>query len=434
MILLLFSLWTDEITLGANHVSFLPPASSNAVGEDNGNVLITFTTGHTNPYLEIYFAIIDGSGSVLRMVNVSRAGTQSSQWAGYPNAISFDTTYYFIWDDRRISYHEIEFQNEIYYRVFYPDVAGGTWLGIQNATSSDGEWSINPSAAKLGDRIYVAWEDTRDGYDAVYYSYLENGLWSNDFKVSGSIYYAGYPCVVTGNSEVFIFYEEVQDSFTQVRAYSPIRNQYYTISLDGEAYSPSGFASGDEICVVWEQVENGVPRIYSRVFNSTWGEAVKLTTSGYGEMPCVTGKDGIFYYAWVEDGNVVFKSDTSDLRVMNQSSYNCFNPHVYALDNGILFLCWSGYITGDMDAKIFYRVFSSSKSLSESASFVVRGSRLYLPVRKSRDYELYTIDGRRVSTFSGPSFAFNGLPPGIYLLRTRDSGERKIYRVVYLGE
>ena len=52
MILFLLSLWNDEITLGANHLSFLPPASSNAVREDKVNAPITFTSGHTDSYLD----------------------------------------------------------------------------------------------------------------------------------------------------------------------------------------------------------------------------------------------------------------------------------------------------------------------------------------------------------------------------------------------
>ena len=432
MILLLLHVWSGELMLNANRVSFLPPPSCHPVAEDNGNVILTFTTGHTNPYLEIYFAILDNSGSLISLTNVSRSGVQSSQWAGYPNVVSFDTTYFFVWDDRRISYHELNFQNEVYYRIYYPDVAGGTWLNILNVTSNDGEWSINPSVTSLGKKVYIAWEDTKDGHDAVYCTDYQDGIWSSPMPVSQSEIYAGYPSIISNFSDVIVVYEEVIDSNVVINGYNITKDEYYGISTRGvDAYFPSTSSDGNTIAVVWEEYSGGLPDVYVRKFNGSWSDPVKLSINGYGEMPSVSGGGGVFYYVWIEDGDVLFSSDSSSIVTLNESSYNCSNPHILRTSTGDIYVFWNGYTEEYQDMKIFYRIFTSTVK-KKAKSLLVTGGHARIPEDISLVWDLYTIDGRKVYSSRSNTLNINSLPEGIYIAKARTAG--KVYRLIKLGE
>ena len=173
---------------------------------------------------------------------------------------------------------------------------GDSWFSEAMAINGDPAAASNPSLSCDGERVYVAWEDTRDGelqQPAIYFTYSKNGgesfVWPErvDFDTSGR-YPSHAPQVATANGSVWItwfnFLYGAPDVYVATSSDAgatfgePLR-----IDSDnrGEAWSgyPQIVANADRVHVIWEDHRNGEADLYTALSTDgglTFGEDERI--------------------------------------------------------------------------------------------------------------------------------------------------------------
>jgi|GEM_PF-3496267 len=434
----IISLWSGEYLLNIGEkVNILSPSYINSIDVDNsGNVFISLLSSYTSPYLEVYFAKLKKNGSIEYFRNVSRAGSIYSQWAGFSSIIFSDSCIFLIWDDRRISYHDMNFQNEIFLRRYYQNISGGVWGGVENVTENDGNWSINPSCIIRNNKIYVVWKDTKNGLSEVFFRYLQNGIWSNIMTISESNVYAGSASIGFFGNNVFIAYEEAINGKIVIRCMDVNNMRKWIISDTlNNAFSPSsGFTYG-KFGIVWNEIKNGRIRLIYREYDGEWKPPIIIRESPNLSEPSLDISD-FKSFVWVENGDIFYIDDNlSEPLKMNVNSYYCSNPLLKKDLNGNIFVFWNGYISGSPDKKIFYRIFDNGKEENYGYQTLFVRDRIEI-TGNFRSYAILSIDGRKIKEerLNGESvvFDFREIPCGLYFLLMEDNKEIIRRKIVHI--
>ncbi|RMF85861.1 MAG: hypothetical protein D6736_16445 [Nitrospinota bacterium] len=119
-------------------------------------------------------------------------------------AITVDEKYlYLVWSDFRTGHSEISFLRNNRRKKEMPS--------IQVLTSSK-IGAIFPTILKTADRLYVAWEDNRDGNKEIYYKTSpDNGLsWSADMRITHDDSNSTHPDLAYGN-KVYLVWQDDRD-------------------------------------------------------------------------------------------------------------------------------------------------------------------------------------------------------------------------------
>lgn len=436
--ILIISFWSAEKLLNiGDKVNFLSPSFIHSVDTDNnGNVYIAFLSSYTNPYLEVYFAKINKNGNLEYFKNVSKAGSVYSLWAGYSNLIFTDSCIYAIWDDRRISYHDMNFQNEIFFRKYYQNISGGVWSGVENVTENDGNWSINPSVLLKNNIVHIVWQDTRNGLSEIFYKYFNNGIWSNNFIVSNSKIYAGSPSVAIYGNTIFLFFEEVNNGKTIIKCKN-IKDGSSLIISDTmrNSFNPVSDFSQGKMGVIWNQIMDGEIYTFYREYDGLWKEIETIhNSSNLTEFDL--DLNNYRSIVWSENGDIFYKDDNLIEPIkINESSYFCSNPIIKKDANGNIFIFWNGYLSGKPDKKIFYKIYDNSKYKDSFLASYLIEKKLEIPVDAKR-YFILSIDGRKIKEEkiknNWLNLDFVNYPQGIYILildKGKDIEKRKIIHI-----
>ncbi len=420
--ILIISFWSQEKLLNiGDKVNILSPSFVHSLDTDNnGNVYISFLSSYTSPYLEVYFARVNKNCNIDYFKNVSRAGSVYSLWAGYSNLLFTDSCIYIIWDDRRISYQHMNFQNEIFLRKYYHNISGGIFSGIENVTENDGNWSINPSVLLRNNVIHIVWQDTRNGLSEILYKYLQRGIWSSDLIVSNSEIYAGFPSIALYNNSPFLIFEEVKNGKIVIKCKNFNEGSSIIISdTMVNSFNPvSDFHSG-KIGVIWNELRNGKIHIIYREYENSWKdkETIHISNS-LTEIDLDISEYRSF--VWSENGDIFYFDDNINEPIkLNESSYLCSNPLIKKDSEGNIFVFWNGYILGSPDKKIFYKFYDNGKKkffVSES-HIVERKLEIQVDAKK---YTLIGVDGRKIKEEEIQNgwldIEFVNYPQGIYIL------------------
>lgn len=420
--ILLIALWTDEkiLELG-DKVNILSPSFIQSVDVDNkGNVFISLLSSYTNPYLEVYFAKIKSNGYLEYFRNVSKAGSVYSLWAGFSNLIFTDSCIYVFWDDRRISYNDMNFQNEIFIRKYYQNISGGIWSGVENITENDGNWSINPSALLYKNRIHIVWQDTRNGHSEVFYKYFQNGIWSNDISIAESDIYSGSPSISIYHDSIFVIFEDVYKGNIIIRCKNILNGSSFILSdTTIFSFNPiSDYYSG-KIGILWNQIIDGDFYLTYREFDGIWKEKeiIKVASSLIDFDLDMKNYKSI---VWTENGDVFYIDENlNEPLKLNIYSYYCSNPLIKKDIDGNMFIFWNGYTLGYPDKKVFYRIFKNENDKDITGNSYIVGGKLIIN-SDAQKYTILSIDGRKINEEMINNgiidFDFKNYPQGIYLL------------------
>ncbi len=226
------------------------------------------------------------------------------------------------WVDERDGNREIYYQRSI---------DGGLSWGPSTRLTVDPALSSNPSIAAKGDRVHVAWWDTRSGAAQVYTKRSLDGgaTWEVDRQVVASPGGGAYPSLALAGNRVHIVYGDVRDGQAEV---------YTTRSLDRgvtweepvrlsalpwASYTPTVAAAGQDVYVAWTDTRDAMTtdRFEEEYFRhspdggDTWEAEVRLTHDPANSWaPSLAAHRSEVWVTWFDerggDWEIYFKSST----------------------------------------------------------------------------------------------------------------------------
>ncbi|HYN23292.1 MAG TPA: sialidase family protein, partial [Thermoanaerobaculia bacterium] len=242
---------------------------------------------------------------------LTRNGAASQTSINFARSIAADERgrVHAAWADERDGNREIYYQRSI--------DGGVSWGPPARLTVAPGS-SYNPSIAAQGDRVHVAWWDTRGGAPHVYHKRSLDGgaTWEEDRQVVASPGSGAHPSLALAGDRVHIVYVDGRDGQSEV---------YYARSLDRGAtwavpmrlsappwnsYTPTVAAVGDSVYVAWTdtrdqmQLDHFEEEYFRRSLDggATWEAEVRLTSdpaSSWAPSLAADGSD--VWVAWFDD-------------------------------------------------------------------------------------------------------------------------------------
>jgi len=266
---------------------------------------------------------------------------------------------------------------EIYYKR---STDGGTAWGADTRLTDNLSISKNPSVAVSGNNIHVAWHDERDGNPEIYYKRSTDGgtTWDPDTRLTNAGGNSYTPSVAVSGNNVHIAWHDSRDLNEEI---------YYKRSTDGgttwdpdtrltNAVGNSALSSiavsGNNIHVAWMDLCGGNWQVYykrSLDGGTTWGAATQIVNSPkLSEHPCiaVSGNNvhvvsqdnrGQYYPKWEiyykrsTDDGTTWGADTS----LTNAPENSELP-VIAVSVNRVNIVWQDNVTGNYE--VFYKKYT----------------------------------------------------------------------------
>ncbi len=470
LIIFLFSGWSSEVCMSVAAKSFLPDNNCNPIAVDNeGGAFVSWGFNRTYRYYTIHSIHIDrfNSRGHTEYLDVSWGGgnNHSILGAGNSNVLYKDSTVYYIWDDRMLPVNGVDYENEVFYRVYYWNINYGTFGSILGVTSNDLKYSYCPSACMdENGTIYTVWEDLRTGIPQVFYKKYQDGVWSDAKQISQSPYFAVYPSVTANNGKAYIFWEDGRDKAIEI----------YMREIDGDSISPEqrvtdddGYfsygihsASGNDgsVHIVWTDEKDGYPQVYYKKYsNNVWSNPINISNSSTDAVSPsiyidIWGKKHIVWADRGEDeGNIYYivPGDTFSHPVkVNETTIKCENPFVAVDTMGMVYIIWTGIYEGKYSnqPQLIFRRYTpdkNAKSTKYSSTVVLQGPLVISGNNKKYNRAVvYDIIGRKIKTI----FPKNGkliwrmdgkggrkVKDGIYFLHIEGENTIMSKKVVYIG-
>ncbi|MEO8513768.1 MAG: T9SS type A sorting domain-containing protein [Ignavibacteria bacterium] len=372
-----------------------------------------------------------------RLTNAT--GDSYTSYNNAKNIASSGADLYAVWTDTR------DGNGEIYFK--HSSNSGISW-GTDTRITNNNSYSGYPSVAVSGIVLHVAWYDSRDGNEEIYYKRSTDGglSWGADTRMTTEDSSSAFPSLVVSGSTVHLLWRDSRN---------PVNEIYYRRSTDGgvtwlaetrlsndpaNSYSASISTAGSYVYAVWEDNRDaGGVEIYfkrSSDVGATWGADTRLTVSnGNSEYPCVESSGNDVYVSWNDnrDGNIeiYFKHSTDggntwgpDMR-LTTSAGDSFRPSL-AVSGSSLHLVW--FDSRDVNYEIYSKNSSNSgvdwgqdqrltnNSLISAQPFVTAsGTFVHVLWTDNRDgnYEIYykgdptgnTIGIQQISTFTPEKYS-----------------------------
>lgn len=279
-------------------------------------------------------------------------------------AVSGDTVHV-VWYDGR------DGNDEIYYKRSVD--RGTNWGSDTRLTNSSGASSY-PSMAVQGSKVYIAWQDERDGNAEIYFKYSTDAgaTWSSDTGLTNDANTSERPSVAVRGDTVHVFWYDNRDGNTEI---------YYKRSVDAGAnwnsdtrltnnasnsVYPSAIVQGANVYVVWQDDRDGNTEIYCKRSvdrGTNWGSDTRLTNNaGNSIFPSAAVQDTNVYVVWSDarDGNneIYFKRSADagsswgqDARLTNDAAISTY-PSI-AVSGSDLHVVWKEYRDGNPE--IYYK-------------------------------------------------------------------------------
>jgi len=472
LIIFLFSGWSSEVCISGAVKSFLPDNNCNPIAVDNERGAF-ISWGFSRRFNYHDYAIT--SVHINRFNSRGNEGYLDVSWgngnnhsilgAGNSNVLYKDSTAYFIWDDRMLPIDGVDYENEIFYRVYYWNINYGTFGSISGVTSNDLKYSYCPSACMdENGTIYTVWEDLRTGIPQVFYKKYQDGVWTDAKQISQSPYFAVYPSITANNGKVYIFWEDGRDKAIEI----------YMREIDGDSIYPErrithndGYFSygihstiGDDgtVYLVWTDERDGYPQVYYRKYsNNVWGNEINVSNSSTDAVsPSVFvdiwGKSHIVWSDKGEDeGNIYYTTvlgDTVSHPVkINETTVKCNNPFVAVDTMGMVYIIWTGIYEEKYynQPQLVFRRYTPDKNTKSTkyTSSISRGP-LIISGNNTRYLKavVYDIMGRKINTILPEDgkliWRMTGkggkkVKSGIYFLHIEGQNAIVNEKVVYIG-
>ncbi|TET91394.1 MAG: hypothetical protein E3J35_02975 [Methanomassiliicoccales archaeon] len=265
------------------------------------------------------------------------------------------------------------FDFDIYHRLH-----NGTSWGSEEEISTDiaNNQQYNPSIAAEGGRAHAVWQDTIGGDNDIYYRFYDGTTWQPGMEISsdGGMEIQSYPAVDAENGNVHVVWQDQGDGDFDIyyRNFDGTSWQAeQEISIDGGTEGQGGVAiavNGSKVHVVWVDGGGGDADIYYRLFDGTsWQPEVEISTdtgtepqnkpsiAAYGNEVCVVWLD-------VEDGDwdVYYRlfdgiSWQAEQEISTDTGTETQDEPSVGTEGGKAYVAWQDFGDGDLD--IYYRHF-----------------------------------------------------------------------------
>lgn len=224
------------------------------------------------------------------------------------------------------------------YEIYYKRSTNGgtTWEPDYRFTNQTGQ-SITPQVSVFNSNVHVVWQDDRDGNTEIYYNRSnDDGVtFGNLTRLTNDAASSTHPTIsVTGVLLVYVAWSDTRDGNDEI---------YFKRSTDGGvtwepvirlsnaaeiSNNPEMFSSGTAVYVSWVDVRFGNSEIFfkrSTDFGINWGPETRLTNDPAGSsFPSVTAANQLvnvmwqdyrngnaeIYYKRSTDGGIIWSGDT----------------------------------------------------------------------------------------------------------------------------
>lgn len=279
--------WSDDVLVTV--ASGSQGTSSVAVVDRYVHVVWTDYTLMGNS--EVYHCRSTDGGTTWDTPAQMSYGSGSSEGA---SVAAFGSSVHVAWHDTRFGW----WNNEIYYRCSTDD--GLTW-GVETRMTEDTTFSNLPSIAVSGTNVHVVWEEMRDGNFEIYYKRsTDNGAtWGADTRLTLDPGDSFCPSLIASGANVHLAWQDSRDGNEEI---------YYKVSTDnGSTWGPdvrlsdypsisqlpSVAAAGPAVHVVWTDERDGDLEIYYKR-DPTGNTGVREYTEGAVEGMMLTAAPNPF--------------------------------------------------------------------------------------------------------------------------------------------
>jgi hypothetical protein len=280
-------------------------------------------------------------GADTRLTNV--AGNSKE-----PSIAVWGNSVHIVWFDSR------DGNDEIYYKR---STDGGATWGADIRLTDNLSASENPSIAVSGNNVHIAWYDNRDGNPEIYYkrSTDSGASWGTDTRLTNAAGNSYTPSIAVSGSNVHVAWHDSRDGNEEI---------YYKRSTDagitwgadtrltnaaGNSALTSIAVSGNNIHIAWQDERDGNWEIYyksSADGGITWGADTRLTNAvSDSKYPSIAvsgnrvhvvwqdrrGGNFQIYYKRSTDGGITWAADT---RLVNSPELSQF-PSIAASGNNV---------------------------------------------------------------------------------------------------
>ena len=298
-----YSQWSTDLRLTVNSNLSITSVNHSWCIAANGDTLHVVWRDNRDGNDEIYYKRSTDKGltwgSDIRL-------TSNSSTSEYPSVTVSGSTVNVIWDDGRDGNFEI-------YSKRSTD-GGATW-GTDTRLTTNTAQSYGPCVTGEGLNLGIVWRDDRDGNIEVYYKRSTNGgiSWGSDTRLTFDPSISWLPSISISGANVHVAWWDSRDGNEEI---------YYKSSGDGgitwgsdnrlttDAASStyaSISSSGLFVHVVWKEYRDGDLEIYyKRSINGgiSWGPDIRLSTSiGISELPSIKASGSIVHLVWDDDRN-----------------------------------------------------------------------------------------------------------------------------------
>jgi hypothetical protein len=266
----------------------------------------------------IWFNVSDDGGKTWLTSDI--AINHGDADATAPDVACAGRNVYVTWEDER----DGELANHNIYAAVSTD--GGQSFGEEDILldgDADGKaMSLGPRAAAVGDDVYVAWFDNRDGAYDIYVqashdrgrTWMEDATRADDDDAGSA--YSAWPTIGASVDGVVVAWEDSRGGGNDI---------YASVSTDGgrsfenetrldagddagasNSFEPRLVLDGSMAAVTWYDERNGARDIYLNVTTDTgssWSaDAIRVESDPEGEAdslhPAIATRDGLVYVAW----------------------------------------------------------------------------------------------------------------------------------------
>jgi hypothetical protein len=327
-------------------------------------------------------------------------------------------TVHVVWSDSR------DGNDEIYYAR---STDGGTTWGANIRLTNNAGNSTNPYVAVSGNTVHVVWHDDRDGNPEIYYKRSTDGgtTWGADTRLTDCLGNSYTPSIAVSGNIVHVAWHDSRDGNEEI---------YYKRSTDGgttwgtdtrltnaarNSALVSISVSGNNVHVAWqdERVAGNWEIYYNHSTDggNTWvGEARLTNTPGASMYPSIAVSGNNVHVVWQDnragnfqiyykrsiDGGTTWDADTSLVISPELSEYPSIavsgnNVHVAWQDNrGQYYPRWEIYYKLSTDSGATWGAdtrLTNAPENSEVPSIAVSGNYVHVAWQDFRDlnYEIY---------------------------------------------
>ncbi|UCD92357.1 MAG: hypothetical protein JSV43_09120 [Methanobacteriota archaeon] len=261
------------------------------------------------------------------------------------------------------------------YDIMYRLNSGGFWGPVMELSSDVGlESQQNPVVAAVGGKVYVAWQDGRDGDWDIYFRYYDGFAWGSVQEVSidvGSEAQSN-PSIAAGGGLAYLVWEDAGDGDNDIMM--RVFNGFFWGSImEVSQDSASEIQNVPDVAydigtvhVVWEEFRTTDRDIYHRSWDGLIFSAIQEISVDSGtefqDVPSVAAKFGKVHAVWADRGDgdwdIVYREyDGLSWLAPEEISIDAGNENQWlpdiAADVGAVHVVWEDQ--GDGDNDIFYR-------------------------------------------------------------------------------